>query len=569
MTRTVLMFMIMLRCGGVLAAIAAAAIDDGDGISRRWQLLVLGGLALWASFFAVRAVRRGPRPGLVVADTVVVSLVLLVQERLVAVDAVADETTWAIMLASTAIYVAQLALSQLAGLATAAVLICAYMSGVPVVTSHVRILFVQALVVNALMWLLRRGGARADALVAERDREHRRAMVEAARRADERHHRSQMHDSVLATLGMVATGAVRGGSPVLARNAREALEVLEEFSVSPLGDDAAAVDLIDCLNTLAVEPARPVTATVHTEVARLPVPGPPPTRSSARRARRCATSPPTPASSGRRSGSSGARTRWQSRSSTGDGASTPRSSPPGGTVSDIRSGSAWPWSAARSRSSPRRDRGRRSRCGGPVSDVPVGRGEAALFAVWFSRAFDMATVITVGLWQVGSAGAALLVYLDQYRSPAGAVAIWGVQLLLIAVGAVLLLRKAGGDRAVGMLVSVDLLTGLAMAVNCPGELMLRINWTWATVGLIGVLLLLYRPMSTFVLFQAVNGGSCSPRCSPRETWTATRAPDSSPCCTRRPASSSRCSPRRGSSGSAAARPPRRRWRAGRWRAGKQ
>lgn len=123
------------------------------------------------------------------------------------------------------------------------------------------------------MWLLRRGGARADALVAERDREHRRAMVEAARRADERHHRSQMHDSVLATLGMVATGAVRGGSPVLARNAREALEVLEEFSVSPLGDDAAAVDLIDCLNTLAVEPARPVTATVHTEVARLPVPG--------------------------------------------------------------------------------------------------------------------------------------------------------------------------------------------------------------------------------------------------------------------------------------------------------
>ncbi|SFO35534.1 hypothetical protein SAMN04489713_105213 [Actinomadura madurae] len=103
-------------------------------------------------------------------------------------------------------------------------------------------------------------------------------------------------------------------------------------------------------------------------------------------------------------------------------------------------------------------------------------------------------------------------------------AIWGVQLLLIAVGAVLLLRKAGDDRAVGMLVSVDLLTGLAMSVNCPGELMLRINWTWATVGLIGVLLLLYRPMSTFVLFQAVNGGIVMPMCLPEPHPSGQRKP---------------------------------------------
>ncbi|RSN72048.1 hypothetical protein DMH08_00615 [Actinomadura sp. WAC 06369] len=258
----------------MLAVIVAAAIDEGGGVSRRWQILVLGGLAVWASYFAVRAVRRGLGPGLVVSDTAVVSLVLLVQERLVTVDAVVGETTWAIMLAGSAIYVAQLALSQLAGLAMAAVLISAYMAGVPVATSQVRALFVQAVVVNALMWLLRRGGARAAAMVAERDREHRRAMVEAARRADERHHRSQMHDSVLATLGMVATGAVRGGSPVLARNAREALEVLEEFSVSPLGDDGRAVDLVVCLKTLAAELAPMVTAVVHTGEGRLPVPGP-------------------------------------------------------------------------------------------------------------------------------------------------------------------------------------------------------------------------------------------------------------------------------------------------------
>ncbi|GAA2405446.1 hypothetical protein GCM10010191_11630 [Actinomadura vinacea] len=91
--------------------------------------------------------------------------------------------------------------------------IAAYLAGVPAATSQIRVLFVQAAVVAAMMWLLRRGGRRADAIVADRDLDRRQAMVAAARRADERHHRMQMHDSVLATLAMVASGAVRADSP--------------------------------------------------------------------------------------------------------------------------------------------------------------------------------------------------------------------------------------------------------------------------------------------------------------------------------------------------------------------
>ncbi|WP_242909586.1 hypothetical protein [Actinomadura terrae] len=130
---------------------------------------------------------------------------------------------------------------------------------------------------------------------------------------------------------------------------------------------------------------------------------------------------------------------------------------------------------------------------------------AAPFAAGFHRAFDVATVITVALWHLGAAGAALLVYLHEYRFPAAAVAVWGLQLLVIVVGAVALLRGRNGPAVVGPLAAVALASGLAMAVNCPGDLLLKVNWTWATTGLIGVLLLLHRPLSRLMAFQGTNG----------------------------------------------------------------
>ncbi|MBT2207831.1 hypothetical protein [Actinomadura sp. NEAU-AAG7] len=132
---------------------------------------------------------------------------------------------------------------------------------------------------------------------------------------------------------------------------------------------------------------------------------------------------------------------------------------------------------------------------------------AAPFAAGFHRAFDVATVITVALWHLGAAGAALLVYLGEYRSPAVGVAVWGLQLLVIVVGAVALLRGKDGPAVIGPMVAVALASGLAMAVNCPGGQLLKVNWGWATTGLIGVLLLLHRPVSRIVAFQAANGGT--------------------------------------------------------------
>ncbi|MFC5751253.1 hypothetical protein [Actinomadura rugatobispora] len=128
------------------------------------------------------------------------------------------------------------------------------------------------------------------------------------------------------------------------------------------------------------------------------------------------------------------------------------------------------------------------------------------FAVRFHRAFDVATVIAVALWQVVAVGAALLDYHDLYRSPGLAVAVWGAQLLIIACGAGSLLRRRAAAATTWTLVAVNLATGAAMAANCPAPLQLQTNWAWTSVGLIGVLLLLHRPVREVVGLLAANAG---------------------------------------------------------------
>ncbi|MEW2357426.1 hypothetical protein [Spirillospora sp. NPDC029432] len=137
---------------------------------------------------------------------------------------------------------------------------------------------------------------------------------------------------------------------------------------------------------------------------------------------------------------------------------------------------------------------------------PAAPPGAVLFAARFTRAFDVATVITVAGWQVGAAGTALLVYLGRYHVPALAVLVWGVQLLIIVAGSVLLLRGVTSAAATWGLVAADLVAGAAMAANCPGGEQLMINWAWATAGLIGVLLLLRRRMRELIALLLVNAG---------------------------------------------------------------
>jgi hypothetical protein len=128
------------------------------------------------------------------------------------------------------------------------------------------------------------------------------------------------------------------------------------------------------------------------------------------------------------------------------------------------------------------------------------------FAVRFNRAFDVAMVFTVALWQVGADGTALLSYLERFSSAEVAVAVWAIQCLIIAVGSILLLRRSGRPVVTRWLAIAALATAVAMVVDCPPDELLRINWAWGSAGLIGVLLLMYRPLGELVAFMAANAG---------------------------------------------------------------
>lgn len=80
-----------------------------------------------------------------------------------------------------------------------------------------------------------------DAIVANRDFERRRALADAARRADEHHRRALLHDSVLSVLTMVASSAIRTDSPALRRSARQALHTLEEFAIPAVDPSSAGL----------------------------------------------------------------------------------------------------------------------------------------------------------------------------------------------------------------------------------------------------------------------------------------------------------------------------------------
>jgi hypothetical protein len=128
------------------------------------------------------------------------------------------------------------------------------------------------------------------------------------------------------------------------------------------------------------------------------------------------------------------------------------------------------------------------------------------FETRFRRAFDQATIIVVTVWQLGAAGTCLLTYHDTYTSPATAVGSWLLQLAVIAVGAVRLLRRRTNTVVTWFLVLLDLGLGGMVLTVCPHQEILRIDWAWATVGLIGVLLLLHRPVEELLLLLVANAG---------------------------------------------------------------
>jgi signal transduction histidine kinase len=233
-----------------LAVVIAAPLAATAAVSGAWLAAALVTLSGWSVFFAVRVSRRGLTGPLVLADAAVI-VALIVVHHLVVGGGRVSGTTWMLPLASTAIYISQLAFPPPAGLPVAAVVIAAYVSTVAHPAGALYLVF-QALATAALTALVHRGGRSADAAIDSQLRLEQDLKIEAARRADQREQDRRLHDTILSTLTMVASGALDTSSPVLAAQASRDLDVLHNWSAIP---EPAGVPLAGRLAAVAAEAA--------------------------------------------------------------------------------------------------------------------------------------------------------------------------------------------------------------------------------------------------------------------------------------------------------------------------
>jgi hypothetical protein len=128
---------------------------------------------------------------------------------------------------------------------------------------------------------------------------------------------------------------------------------------------------------------------------------------------------------------------------------------------------------------------------------------SAVLAARYTRAFTIAVIMVAAAWHVAGAGSQLAASLRDYSSAGIEVAAWGVMALLLAAGAVRLLRGSSGPGWAWALCGVTLAAGTIATAACPPGRMLATDWAWGSIGWIGVLVLLRRPLAELAAFLAV------------------------------------------------------------------
>jgi two-component system NarL family sensor kinase len=258
---------IALRISSAVTCVVVGPLAATAGVSAGWLAAVLTVLCGWSAAFAWRVYRSGLSATLVLADIAVIAAIVATQGHVVPAGMTADGTSWILPLASTAIYISLLGLRPAIGLPALALVGAAYVATVPH-PADAGFLVVQAAVTAILVGLIRRGGRKADAVVAVSLQAEQELRAEAAGRADEREHYRQLHDTMLSTLTMVAARAFDGPSPTLRAQAARDLDVALGIPAGPPGDPARPTDLSARLEQVLA--AAPLRARLSTTAVNLP-----------------------------------------------------------------------------------------------------------------------------------------------------------------------------------------------------------------------------------------------------------------------------------------------------------
>jgi signal transduction histidine kinase len=233
MQRVATRFAAVLRASVAVLGSIAALVGLAPPGSLRWVLPAVLVNCGWAAVFVRVTLTRGLTRWLVLTDVGLTALLGVAQVRLTAHDALPPGAGWIEVLATISIVVANLAFRVPGGVAAGLVVVAGYLIGAQRAgladhgLTEAAVLLIQVGLAAALIVLIRRGAAKADRALAQYERARQDAELASTRRAHEREHNRRLHDTVLATLTIVGTGAISRSSDTLARRARSDLSVIE------------------------------------------------------------------------------------------------------------------------------------------------------------------------------------------------------------------------------------------------------------------------------------------------------------------------------------------------------
>ncbi len=239
-----------MRAAVALVAGIAALIGIAPPASMTWVLPVVIVNGVWVAVFVHVAVRYGLRTWLVAGDVALTVAMCVGQVYLVAPVARTTGVGWVSVIASISIVAASLHWRLPAGMTAGALVIAGYLLGSRLAgtpdngMSQAVIYVVQIGSMVAIMALLRRAAVAADAALVDYHATRRRALADQARRAAEREHNRRLHDTVLATLTIVGTGAIARRSVVVRQRAAADLSVLLDSAAPPAAPVPAATAIL-------------------------------------------------------------------------------------------------------------------------------------------------------------------------------------------------------------------------------------------------------------------------------------------------------------------------------------
>jgi anti-sigma regulatory factor (Ser/Thr protein kinase) len=247
-------YAIALRLGGAFIFAVVGPLSATAAISAAWLSPVLAALSIWSTAFAWLVWRRGLTWWAALADAGVIAALVATQVHVVPGAMTGDGTTWMLPLASTSVFILQLALRPVFSLPAAGVITTVYVESVRH-PADAWILVLQAVVTTALMTLLRDGGRSADAVIVAALQGDQDRRAESARRADEREQHRQLHDTILSTVTMIASGAFTGRSVMLCEQANRDFDVLQRMRATPGDVRGGKADLCARIGEVAAQAA--------------------------------------------------------------------------------------------------------------------------------------------------------------------------------------------------------------------------------------------------------------------------------------------------------------------------